>query len=344
MGPAVQDRYARGFSGLAGPAQQAVVVLAADDGAVPTVLGSALDDLGLSGSALEPAETAGLVVAGPQAGFVHPLARAAVYAAASPAVRRQAHAALARANEKAGQPSRALRHEAAAAPGPDERLAEALEREAGRLAERDEAAEAWSAAELAAGLSTDPDARLRRVTLAVEQCPDVHRAEQLAQEVTDSDADPVLVARCFLVRTREGGTGASPTDFDDLLRRIDVREIPAGVRHRLDVGRIWSAIETADVGRLDRLATELDQDTAGFPWSVVSTLGMAYTYLGRHRRGSSSCARPSSSPAASTWATCPSRTCGTGRSSRAGWARTPTSTSAGSTSCPAGSGRPGFPR
>ncbi len=94
--------------------------------------------------------------------FRHPLIRSAVYQAATGEQRRLAHAALART--LAGNPDRAVWHRAAAAQGPDEEIASALDAAADRAMDRGGLDIALAARERAARLSADP--RLRALRLA----------------------------------------------------------------------------------------------------------------------------------------------------------------------------------
>ncbi|MFJ4533455.1 AAA family ATPase [Streptomyces nigrescens] len=114
-----------------------------------------------------PAEDAGLVRL--QSGgvrFHHPLVRSALYHAATPQQRRQAH--LAAAAALADAPDRQSWHRAAAATGPDEDVATALERTAERTWQRGGYAEAATAWNRAAELSPVPDEGARRFVHAAQ--------------------------------------------------------------------------------------------------------------------------------------------------------------------------------
>ncbi len=124
---------------------------------------------GASLADLDPARAAGLIeVDGSALTFRHPLIRAAVHHTAPLALRRAVHQALAAALDAPGQADRRAWQLAAAAAGPDEEIAAALERAAGQVRERggDTGALAWY--QRAAELSTDPVAKARRLTLAAE--------------------------------------------------------------------------------------------------------------------------------------------------------------------------------
>ena len=103
---------------------------------------------------LEPAVSAGLIdVDVTELRFRHPLVRAAIAQAAGVAERHAAHAAL--ADVLVDQPDRQVWHRAAAAVGPDETTAAALEAVAARAERRGAIAAAVAALERAARLSSD---------------------------------------------------------------------------------------------------------------------------------------------------------------------------------------------
>jgi hypothetical protein len=134
LGPG--DRLQRAFAGrvkaLSGPARQALLIAAAYAGTELPLIAAACRRAGTDAGQLADAETSGLVRLG--AGlvtFAHPLIRGLVYSEAGAAARRAAHAALAAV--LLGDDDRQAWHLAAAAIGPDEEVAAALER-AGRRA------------------------------------------------------------------------------------------------------------------------------------------------------------------------------------------------------------------
>ncbi|HTX01311.1 MAG TPA: AAA family ATPase, partial [Acidimicrobiales bacterium] len=90
------------------------------------ILGIAADD------AAAPAEDEGLLDPGPPVRFRHPLVRSALYRAAPASERRRVHTALGEATEPSLDPDRRAWHLAQAASGPDERIADELERSANR--------------------------------------------------------------------------------------------------------------------------------------------------------------------------------------------------------------------
>lgn len=166
IGKQLERAFAARAASLPPATHAALAVAAAGTSGDLGVLGAALNELGLSLEALEPAEAAGLVSLEHAAlQFRHPLVRSALYHAADPAERRRVHAALARAHR--GDDESAW-HLAASTIGPDARAAAALERVATTASGRSGFAAAAAAYERAARLSDRRDDRLRRLTAAAD--------------------------------------------------------------------------------------------------------------------------------------------------------------------------------
>src|SRR3954447_7563844 len=128
----IATAFLRRFGGLPDATRRMLVLAATSDAGDLTVLARAAAGLGLDVADLVAAEEAGLVTLDAvEVAFRHPLARAAVYADATPQERRAAHAALAAALPDHDVDRRAW-HLAAAAVGPDERAAAALEQAGAR--------------------------------------------------------------------------------------------------------------------------------------------------------------------------------------------------------------------
>jgi DNA-binding NarL/FixJ family response regulator len=101
--------------------------------------------------------------------FRHPLVRSAVHQASGPAERRAAHLALAAAlATDEGESDRRAWHKAQAVGGPDEEVADELERSAERALRRSGNAAAALALERAAELSRDDESRARRLVAAAD--------------------------------------------------------------------------------------------------------------------------------------------------------------------------------
>lgn len=165
----VADGIRAAFAGRLGRLDEAtrrsLLVAAAGVGEPVRIVRDAVARFG--GGPLEPAEAAGLVeLDGRIVAFRHPLLRSAVHDGASPAERRAAHRALADAYHAAGDTDQQTWHLAAAADGPDEAIAAALEAAGERAVERGGYASQSRALERAAELSVDDDARARRLHAA----------------------------------------------------------------------------------------------------------------------------------------------------------------------------------
>jgi DNA-binding CsgD family transcriptional regulator len=183
---AVERAFLERFAGLGADTQQALLLLAAGDPDDAATTDRALAAAGLL-DAITEAEGAGLVRPG-RLLFSHPLARSSIHQSARPADRRHAHAALA---EASNEPDRRAWHLAAAADGPDEQVARALEQAAELARRRGGVAAEARALERAARLTPDDDRRARRLyaaALATEQAGWLEHAESLiieAAELTD---------------------------------------------------------------------------------------------------------------------------------------------------------------
>ena len=164
----IEDSFQRDFKSLPRATQRFLITAAADlVGDVP-LLWRAAELEGIPADAAGPAEAIGLPQLDAKVRFRHPLARSAVYQAASPRDRRAAHRALGKATDAGIDPDRRAWHRALAASRPDEAVAEELEGCAGRAHARGGVAAA--AAFLQRATELTPDAARRGVrSLAAAQ-------------------------------------------------------------------------------------------------------------------------------------------------------------------------------
>jgi DNA-binding CsgD family transcriptional regulator len=167
------------------PAARTALLLAAVTGGDLPVTARACAAAGVPADALAQAEQAQLVaVADGRIAFRHPLARSAVYGAATPADRRAAHVAAAAALPRHDAERRAW-HLGEAAIAPDEPTAAALADVGRRAAGRSAHAVAATAYERAARLTPDDAARAGRFTdagAAAGRAGQVERAMRLLDE------------------------------------------------------------------------------------------------------------------------------------------------------------------
>ncbi|WP_433425880.1 AAA family ATPase [Microtetraspora malaysiensis] len=175
--------------------------------------------LGQDGLAdLEPAETAGLLtVADSRVEFAHPLIRAAVYHAATPARRRAAHAHLAQAQNggSAAAADQRAWHLAEAALGTDEDAARILCAAGERARRRGALTAACSAYRRAAGLTPLPETRAHRLLTAATCAylagwPD--RALPLLDQARSLTTEPGLVGEIGYIRNQIRQLRAAPRE------------------------------------------------------------------------------------------------------------------------------------
>src|SRR3954451_2279844 len=218
-GPTLERALLRRIVPLPDATRQALLVAAASDTeSVERVLGG-LSAIRLDPTVLAPAERAGAIdIAGRRVRFRHPILRSAVYHGASAVNRRTAHRALAEASDG----ERRAWHLAAAAVGPDETVAQALEDAARTAATRGAHAAAARALERSAGVSPDVDERVRRLMEAARagqlagRTPDVGELLEQALQLTH---DPIRRAEIQLLRGRQIVWHGEPARAHDLLVR-----------------------------------------------------------------------------------------------------------------------------
>lgn len=165
VGPRVNQAFRRRLDRLPDDSRLAVGVVAADGSAGLGEVLAALGLLGLAPDALTAAEDAGLVRItddGDRVELRHPLLRPVAYHALTAPDRRRAHQALGEILAAPGQFERRTWHRAAAALGPDEAVAEALEQVALAAERRGALATTAHGFARAARLSADDDERARR--------------------------------------------------------------------------------------------------------------------------------------------------------------------------------------
>lgn len=181
-GARLEQAFLRRLHMLPEVSQRALLVSAASESGDMATIQRALTQLSIPAEALGPAESAGLIaIDGVALRFRHPLIRSTVYQAADPVARRNAHHALAEALNAEEVADRRAWHLAAAATGPDERIASALELAASRSTARSGYVSAGRALARSASLSPLAADRARRLMGAANAYQlSGHAAEALA--------------------------------------------------------------------------------------------------------------------------------------------------------------------
>ncbi|MEU6153624.1 AAA family ATPase [Actinosynnema sp. NPDC047251] len=164
--PAAAERSFRArLTGVSPEVRLLLTVAAAEPVGDPGLLWRAAALLGVEEAA---ARDVPLVEIGTRVRFVHPLARSAVYRAATESDLRRAHGALARVSDPLDDPDRVAWHRALASVGPDEDVAAALVDSASRARARGGMAAAAAFLERAAALTPEPGPRVDRLLAAAE--------------------------------------------------------------------------------------------------------------------------------------------------------------------------------
>ena len=164
----MEEGFRRQLMPLPPATRRLLLVAAAEPAGDPVLVWRAADRLGVQAMAAAPAAAAGLIEFGKHARFCHPLARSAVYRAASPQERHSAHRALAQATDPGIDPDRRAWHRAKAATGLDEDVAAELEGSASRARARGGVAAFAAFCERAAELTPDRARRARRALAAAQ--------------------------------------------------------------------------------------------------------------------------------------------------------------------------------
>ena len=201
----IQHSFHRQFRALPGQTQRLLLTAAAEPTGDVTLLWRAAERQEIPADAATPAEAAGLVRLGAAVHFGHPLARSAVYQAASAGDRRAAHRALAEATDPDTDADRRAWHLACAAPRPDEAVAAELERSAGRAQACGGLAAAAAFLERAAALTPAPAQRATRSLAAAHakvQAGAFEAAEKLLGLAEAAPLDEFQRARADLLHAQ----------------------------------------------------------------------------------------------------------------------------------------------
>ncbi len=158
----IEDSFVARIADLPQASRMLLLLASAEPTGDSALLWRAAARLGLGPTAADGADFSSLLTINHRVSFRHPLARSAVYRAASAQDRRAAHLALAAGTDAAADPDRRAWHLACAASTPDEAVAGELERAAGRARSRGGMAAAAALLQRAVLLSED-------ATLAVER-------------------------------------------------------------------------------------------------------------------------------------------------------------------------------
>ncbi|MFG1925192.1 AAA family ATPase [Cryptosporangium sp. NPDC048952] len=214
----VEHAFRRRLATLTGGAHTLLLLASADPTGDPELLWSSAEALQIDVSqASADAEATELAEFGMRIRFCHPLARSAVYRAASPEERRIVHGVLADVTDAVTAPDRKAWHRAQAAVSPDDDVAGELARSAARAQARGGVAAAAAFLERSAELSPDADRRIGRTLDAAQahiEAGSSEAAGKLLTTVETAVLDDVQRSRLELLQGRiaflRPGDGTGP--------------------------------------------------------------------------------------------------------------------------------------
>src|SRR5712691_1928624 len=246
----LQDYYLQRVRALPGPTQRLMLLAAADPTGDATLLWRAAPALGLGRDAAAAADEEQLLQVGSQVRFRHPLVRSAAYMAGSPKDRRAAHLTLAAATDAQTDPERRVWHLAAAATGPDEDVAAALEQVAVKTQGR-------------AGLAAAAALLQRSLVLTAEPARRADRA--LAAALANLHAGTFDAAGGLLAQAE--------ADAVDDLQRARVEQLRGQIEWASVAGRQAPVLLLRAAKRLEALHVGLARETYLYAWVASSVAG-----------------------------------------------------------------------
>src|SRR6266436_5613172 len=162
----IEETFRRRIDALPSDSRRLTQLAAADPVGDPLLVWRAAERLGVSTDAATTPAQVGLLEFGARVRFRHPLVRSTAYWSASLEERQEAHRALVEATDPEIDPDRHAWHRAHAAPGPDEDVAEELDRSAARAQARGGLAAAAAFLERSAELTAEAARRAQRLLAA----------------------------------------------------------------------------------------------------------------------------------------------------------------------------------
>jgi AAA ATPase domain len=253
---AVEESFRHRVGELPAETRRLLLVAAADPTGDPGLVWRAAGRLGIGAGAATSAADAGLAEFGAHVQFGHPLLRSAAYWSASGQERQDAHRALAQVTDPLVDPDRRAWHRARAAPGPDEDVAEELERSAGRALARGGLAAAAAFLERSALLTPDQARRARRLLEAARAKGDVGALDAalgLLAAVEVGPADALRTAEVEHLRgqiaTHQGRSSDGARLLLSAARRLE--PLSPGLARQTYLEAVNAAIWAGDLGSAD---------------------------------------------------------------------------------------------
>jgi DNA-binding CsgD family transcriptional regulator len=218
----IEESFLARLEALPADAQRALLLAAAEPNGDPALLWRAVERLSIASSALQPAQSSGLIEIDGRVRFRHPLVRSAVYRAAPPDERRRVHRALADVTNAQADPDRRAWHLAEAEASPNEDVAAELERAAGRAQARGGLAAAAAFLERAVALTPAPSRRAQRALSAAQTKFEAGALDDALALLATAEAgavDDAERARVHLLRAQIAFASKRGSDAPQLLLR-----------------------------------------------------------------------------------------------------------------------------
>jgi DNA-binding CsgD family transcriptional regulator len=216
----LEGNFRRQLDALPWPTRRLLALAAADPAGDPSLMWRAAAALGLAADAAVPAIEAGLAEIGNRVLFRHPLIRATAYRCVPLSDRQSIHGALASVTDAELDPDRRAWHLGHAAVGPDEFVADELERCAQRVQARGGQTAAAAFLERASTLTVDPSRRCDRAIAAASvkaQAGVLDAARDLLNLADAGQLTEVQKARADLVRAQVAFISSHGNDAAPLL-------------------------------------------------------------------------------------------------------------------------------
>jgi RNA polymerase sigma factor (sigma-70 family) len=231
LSTSIEESFTRRLVTLPDDVRRLLLVAATDPVGDPALVWRAAEGLGIPGSTAAVVESDDLLVLVPRVVFRHPLVRSAVYRAATPHERREAHRALAEATDPELDPDRRAWHRALAAQRPDEEVAAQLEESAARAQARGGYAAAAAFLEQATVLTPEESRRSGRALVAAQAKLQAGALDDALRLIVTTEAgllSDLEQAKAALVRgqisflsTRGGDAALLLLDAAERFRKVD---------------------------------------------------------------------------------------------------------------------------
>ncbi len=253
LSAAIEESFRRRIDALAAESRRLVQLAAADPTGDASLVWRAASRLGIGAEAATAATEAGLVEFGLGVAFRHPLVRSAAYRSAPLLEQQELHRALAEATIAQIDPARRAWHLAQAAPGPDESVAEELERSAGRAQARGGLSAMAAFLERAALLTPNPDRRAQDLLTAAWAKRDAGApaaALELLIAVEAGPPDALRAAEVAHLRGRIAFDRGRDDDASQLLLSAarQLEPLDAGQARETHLEALIAAIWAGDLG------------------------------------------------------------------------------------------------